>query len=82
MVNHNAFAQRPPPALFSLGCMPPDLQWSLGKKLRAPGVVEDGRRKGCWPSAAELVPRLPLQESQADLGPGACVLLCKQGYTS
>lgn len=31
---------------------------------------------------AELVPRLPLQESQADLGQGACVLICKEGYTS
>lgn len=71
MVNHNAFAQGPPPVLLSLGCSPPDLQWPLGKKLRTPGVVKAGRRKGCRPSGfrtAELVPRLPLQELHADLG--------------
>jgi len=85
MVNHDVFAQGPPPALLSLGCSPPDLQWPLGKKLRAPGVVEAGRRKGCWPSGfgtAELVPRLHLQELHADLGQGACVLIYKWGHTS
>lgn len=57
------------------GVRAPRSQWLLGKKLRAPGLVEAERRKGCRPSGfrtTELAPRPPSQEWRADLGQGAC----------